>query len=148
MEQVLGRGWGYAGGAAKSAASVVRDFNSGLTHEQRLKQVRLIASLMDDRFGVPGTRIRFGLDSIVGLFPGLGDAVTSAVALLIVHHAWQSGAPPRVLARMLGNVGLDFAVGVIPVVGELFDFVFKANRKNALLLEKHLADRSNPLHKR
>ncbi len=55
-----------------------------------------------------------------------------------MHHAWQSGASKFTLARMLGNVGIDFVVGVVPVVGDLFDFVFKANRKNMRLLEAHL----------
>ncbi len=58
-----------------------------MTHEQRLNQVRFIARLMDDQFALPGTNIRFGLDSILGLFPGLGDALTSVISLLIVHHA-------------------------------------------------------------
>lgn len=144
MEQVLGRAWSYGGSTAKSSARLAR----GVSHEQRLKQVRLIASLMDDRFRVPGTGIRFGFDSVVGLFPGFGDALTGAMALIIVHHAWQAGVPRGVLARMLGNVGVDVAVGTIPVLGELFDIVFKANRKNMQMLEKHLAERSNPLHKR
>lgn len=139
MEQVLERGWRYGGGGARSAASFVRDFNSAISHEQRLKQVRFIAGLMDDRFRVPGTGIRFGFDSIAGLVPGVGDALTGALALIIVHHAWQAGVPRGMLARMLGNVGIDFVMGSIPVLGELFDFVFKANRANALLLEKHLA---------
>jgi len=63
------------------------DFTAAMTHEQRLNQVRFIARLMDDQFALPGTNIRFGLDSILGLFPGLGDALTSVISLLIVHHA-------------------------------------------------------------
>jgi hypothetical protein len=65
--------------------------------------------MMDDQFRVPGTNLRFGLDFLLGLFPGLGDAVTSVISLLIVHHAWQSGASKLTLARMLGNVGVDFS---------------------------------------
>jgi hypothetical protein len=64
--------------------------------------------------------------------------LTSAIALLIVHHAWQAGASKLALARMIGNVGLDFLVGSVPFIGDLFDFVFKANRKNQKLLERHL----------
>jgi hypothetical protein len=109
-----------------------------MSHEERLAQVRWLASLMDDRFAVPGTRLRFGWDSILGLFPGLGDVLTSAISLLIVHHAWQTGASRLTLMRMLGNVGVDFVVGAIPFLGDLFDFVWKANRKNARLLEQHL----------
>src|SRR5215210_7069730 len=68
----------------------------------------------------------------------VGDAITSAVSLLIVHHAWQTGASPLTLGRMLGNIGVDFVVGAVPVLGDLFDVAFKANRKNARLLESHL----------
>jgi hypothetical protein len=118
------------------------EFLSGLTsrmsHDERLEQVRWLAGLMDDRYVVPGTRVRFGWDSILGLFPGLGDALTSIISLLIVHHAWQTGASPFTLARMIGNVAADFLLGSVPFVGDLFDVAFKANRRNARLLEQHL----------
>ena len=137
-EQVFGRACAYGGGAGKSAAEFWRDYSTKLTHEQRLAQVRFIARMMDDQFRVPGTKLRFGLDLVLGLFPGLGDVVTSAISLFIVHHAWQSGAPKSVLARMLGNVGVDFLIGSVPLFGDLADFAWKANRKNARLLEAHL----------
>jgi hypothetical protein len=141
-EQVFGRAWAYGGGARKSASEFWRDYSKKLTHEERLNQVRMIARMMDDSFGVPGTKIRFGLDTILGLVPGLGDVVTSAISLLIVHHAWQSGASKLTIARMLGNVGVDFLIGSVPVAGDLFDFAWKANRRNARLLEAHLNKRS------
>jgi hypothetical protein len=109
-----------------------------MSHQERLNQVQSLARLMDEQFVVPGTRIRFGWDSILGVFPGFGDAITSAISLLIVHHAWQTGASPIVLARMLANIGLDFMLGAIPLVGDALDFAWKANRKNARLLEQHL----------
>jgi hypothetical protein len=143
-EQIFERSWSWNGGGSRrsaAAAEFLRTFNAGLTHRQRLEQVRFIANLMDDRFVIPGTRFRFGLDSIVGLFPGFGDVITTAISLLIVHHAWQSGASKFTLARMLGNVGIDFVVGAVPVFGDLFDVVFKANRKNMRLLEAHLVSR-------
>jgi hypothetical protein len=141
-EQVFGRAWTYGGRAGESAAEFWRDYSKGLTHEQRLAQVRFIARMMDDQFRLPGTNIRFGLDLILGLFPGLGDAVTSLIALLVVHHAWQSGASKLTIARMLGNVGVDFLIGSVPIAGDLFDFAWKANRRNARLLEAHLNSRS------
>jgi len=113
-------------------------FSRGMSHEERLAQAKWLARLMDDNFRIPGTPLRFGWDSVLGLFPGLGDVLTSAISLLIVHHAWQSSASPIVLARMLGNVAVDFVVGAVPIVGDMFDFAFKANRKNARLLEQHL----------
>ena len=141
-EQVFGRAWAYGGGARKSASEFWRDYSKKLTHEERLNQVRMIARMMDDSFRVPGTKIRFGLDTILGLVPGLGDVVTSAISLLIVHHAWQSGASKLTIARMLGNVAVDFLIGSVPVAGDLFDFAWKANRRNAHLLEAHLNKRS------
>jgi hypothetical protein len=122
----------------ESALEFLSDLGARMSHEERLAQVKWLASLMDDRFAVPGTPLRFGLDSIIGLFPGLGDVLTSAISLLIVHHAWQTGASRFTIARMLGNVGIDFLVGAVPFLGDVFDVVWKANRKNAHLLEQHL----------
>ena len=122
----------------ESAIEFLSGLTSRMSHEERLEQVRWLAGLMDDRYVVPGTRVRFGWDSILGLFPGLGDALTSIISLLIVHHAWQTGASPFTLARMIGNVAADFLLGSIPFVGDLFDVAFKANRRNARLLEQHL----------
>ena len=129
------------------AADFLSRLTAGMSHQERLKQVQFLARIMDEQFVVPGTRIRFGWDSILGLFPGVGDAITSAISLLIVHHAWQTGASPIVLARMLANVGLDFMLGAIPLVGDALDFAWKANRKNARLLEQHLRY-SSALHDR
>jgi hypothetical protein len=129
--------------SGESAAEFLSGLTSRMSHEERLAQVRWLASLMDDRYAVPGTPIRFGWDSILGLFPGLGDVLTSIISLLIVHHAWQTGASTFTLARMVGNVGADFLIGSIPFVGDLFDVAFKANRKNARLLEQHLKRQNN-----
>ncbi len=121
-EQVFGRAWAYGGGAGKSAAEFWRDYSTELTHEQRLTQVRFIARMMDDRFSMPGTKLRFGLDTSARPLAGLGDVVTGAISLLIVHHAWQSGASKLTLARMLGNVGVDFLIGSVPLFGDLVRF--------------------------
>jgi Domain of unknown function (DUF4112) len=67
------------------------------------------------------------------MFPGLGDAITSAISLLIVHHAWQTGASSLVLARKLANIDVDFMLGAVPLAGDALDFAWKANRKNARL---------------
>jgi Domain of unknown function (DUF4112) len=122
----------------ESAFEFLTGLTARMSHEERLAQVKWLASLMDDRFAVPGTRLRFGWDFVLGLFPGLGDVLTSAISLLIVHHAWQTGASRFTIARMLGNVGIDFVVGAVPFLGDVFDVVWKANRKNARLLEQHL----------
>jgi Domain of unknown function (DUF4112) len=132
----------------ESAVEFLSGLTSRMSHEERLEQVRWLAGLMDDRYVVPGTRVRFGWDSILGLFPGLGDALTSIISLLIVHHAWQTGASPLTLARMIGNVAADFLLGSVPFVGDLFDVAFKANRRNARLLEQHLKRQNDPVRYR
>ncbi len=85
---------------------------------------------------VPGTRFRFGLDPVIGLVPGLGDAVGAAFSALILLAGVRLGAPPVVLLRMVGNIALDALVGAVPVLGDAFDFGFKANRRNLALLER------------
>lgn len=139
MSEVFGtRAFGATTRGSDKAHNLVRELTSGMSHEERLAQAKWLAQFMDSNFRIPGTPLRFGWDSVLGLFPGVGDALTSAISLLIVHHAWETKAPAHVLARMLGNVAIDFVLGVVPIFGDLFDFVFKANRKNAILLERHL----------
>jgi len=109
----------------------------------RIARIDALARLFDTAFVVPGTNIRFGLDALIGLVPGIGDAITSAVALYIVNEARALGAPRLLIARMLANVALDGVVGVIPLVGDMFDVAFRANRRNIALLRDHL-DRDRP----
>lgn len=105
----------------------------------RLADLELLARWMDSAFVVPGTNIRFGLDAIIGLVPGLGDAVTSLVSLYLMSAASRHGLSRATLARMGANVAVDFAVGAVPLVGDLFDVYWKANQKNVALLQRHLA---------
>ena len=98
--------------------------------------------MMDSEFSVPGTKVRFGLDPILGLVPGVGDAVSFVVGMVIVVDAWRLGARKRVLARMVGNLGVDWLVGTVPLIGDLADFAIKPNRANAeLLAREHAAGR-------
>jgi hypothetical protein len=93
-----------------------------------------IASLLDDMFRVPGTQIRFGLDFLIGWIPGVGDAVAGVASLVIIISAWRRGAALVTLARMITNVVLETLLGAIPVVGDAFHVVWKANRRNYRLL--------------
>lgn len=104
------------------------------------RRVRLLARAMDSAIGIPGTRIRLGLDSIVGLVPGAGDLVSAAMSGYIVLASARMGVPAPVVTRMILNLGVDTLVGSIPLLGDLFDVGFKANIRNAALLDRHLAD--------
>jgi hypothetical protein len=96
-----------------------------------------LVRFLDDGIVVPGTQYRIGFDGIIGLLvPGAGDAMTAAGALSLLWLAIQRGVPRVVLARMALNVALDALVGSIPIVGDLFDFVWKANRRNLRLIER------------
>ena len=103
-------------------------------------RVRSLARILDTALRIPGTGIRFGLDSILGLIPGLGDVTGAALSAYIVLAAARSGVPPSVLARMILNLGVDTLVGTIPLLGDRFDVGFKANIRNAALLEKIVAE--------
>ncbi|MEQ8847634.1 DUF4112 domain-containing protein [Botrimarina sp.] len=103
------------------------------------ESARRLAYLLDDVFRIPGTNIRFGWDSIIGLVPGVGDAATTLIALAPVATAWKLGGSRWLIARMLGNVAIDATVGAIPLAGDAFDLFFKANRRNARMLEKFVA---------
>ena len=105
--------------------------------EAELHHLEQVAHWMDSRFRLPGTGIRFGLDGLLGLLPGVGDSVTALPALYVIARARGLGAPTHVQARMVGNVALDLLIGAIPLVGDLFDFGFKANRRNVELLREH-----------
>jgi hypothetical protein len=107
---------------------------SVLEHTERLRRYSLIVNALDQLFRVPGTRWRFGLDSIIGLVPGAGDIATATVGAYGLVVAFQNGAPASIQIRMLLNLLVDAAVGAIPIAGDLFDFVFKANVRNQRLL--------------
>lgn len=105
----------------------------GLTDEQ----LNHLAAVLDDIFHIPGTKIRFGLDPIVGLVPGLGDIITGLFSFLIVFAAWQRGLPKIAISRMVANIAIDTLVGSIPIVGDVFDTVWKSNRMNYDLLVRY-----------
>ena len=94
--------------------------------------------LLDEAFVLPGTGIRFGLDGIVGLVPGVGDVLAGLLSLVIPLAAWIRGVPYITLARMAANLGIGVLVGSVPLFGDLFDIAWKANRRNYRLLCRHL----------
>ena len=108
-------------------------------NEARFKRVRLLSRLLDEQFRLPGTTYRVGLDGLLGLIPGVGDAVGALLSAYILYEAIRLGAPNTVLLRMMANIGIDAVGGVIPIVGDIFDMAWKANKKNAALLHAYLA---------
>ena len=110
-------------------------------HQETLTRLRRLADLFDDRFRVPGTGRRFGLDGIFGLVPVVGDTATAAVSLYLAAEAWRLGMPFWVIIRMMINVVIDTLLGAIPLVGDLFDLAWKANQKNVQLVLTRLEEK-------
>ncbi len=111
-----------------------------------LDGARLVARLLDEAIAIPGTSFRIGLDPIIGLVPGIGDAIGALLSGWILLVGIRLGAPGAVVARMALNVGIDTLVGAIPIGGDLFDFAWKSNVRNVRLLEAWLA-RPAPTHR-
>ncbi len=106
--------------------------------ETTVDDLDFLADLMDNKFTIPGTSIRFGLDSLIGLLPGIGDTISLLVSGYIVRRAHEAGVPHHIKARMLFNIFVDWLIGIVPFIGDIFDVGWKANRKNVDLLKKHL----------
>ena len=92
---------------------------------------------MDSRFEIPGTNIRFGLDPILSFFPAAGDLITLAISGMLVYQMQQHGASRKVVIKMMINVLIDVVVGAIPLIGVIFDTIYKANNRNVRLLKEH-----------
>lgn len=117
--------------AATAAAFDIDD------RQRSLARLRRLARLMDSALGIPGTRIRFGADSALGFIPGAGDVIGLGISAFALMEAWRLGAPPRLMARMIGNVAIDTGIGAIPIAGDIFDVLFKSNTRNLKLLLDH-----------
>ena len=125
-------------------ASLSFDFARPRSRQERIARIDALATLLDTALVIPGTQIRFGLDALIGLVPGIGDVITTVMSLFIVNEARALGAPPLRVARMLANVALDGVVGAVPLVGDVFDVAFRANRRNMALLRAHLDQVEGP----
>jgi hypothetical protein len=106
--------------------------------EQSLVRLEAVAKLMDGAIVIPGTDLRIGLDAVIGMVPGIGDLISGAIGSYLIWEARRLGAPKWLIARMSANMLLDTTVGVIPILGDVFDLAFRANMKNMALLRKHV----------
>lgn len=105
---------------------------------KQLAQVERLSRLMDNRFRIPKTNIRFGLDSLLGLIPVVGDTAGALTTAYIIKVARENNVPKRHQARMVWNMVIDWLIGLIPFFGDIFDIGFKAHRKNLHILKNHL----------
>jgi Domain of unknown function (DUF4112) len=110
------------------------------TTDPDLARLDTLAKLLDNQFGIPGTKYRFGIDGLIGLVPYLGDLAGFAVSGVLMRTMVKKGAGPLLMLRMMWNFVLDAVIGIVPVVGDLFDFGYKANRRNVDLLKAYYAD--------
>jgi len=113
---------------------------SQTTYPDPLRNIRALSKLMDAQFRIPGTSIRFGVDGVIGLIPGVGDFISFLISSYIVSMAVNKGASGFVVARMLVNIVIDALVGAIPFLGDIFDVAFKANQRNMQLLQEHYVE--------
>jgi hypothetical protein len=103
-----------------------------------LERLEHLARLLDTALVIPGTSFRFGADAIIGLIPGIGDIITTAISAYVVIEARRLGAPRHLIARMIGNVALDGVIGAVPLVGDVFDAMWRGNVRNIRMLRRHL----------
>lgn len=111
---------------------------SGPDEDAALRRVRVVSKLLDESIPLPGTDYRIGIDPILGILPGAGDAVAGAISLYPVAEAYRLGVSRLTLAKMLLLVAIDAVAGSVPVIGPVFDAIWKANEWNRRSLERHV----------
>lgn len=112
--------------------------------DHSMRRLDALATLMDAAFIIPGTNVRMGLAGIIGLVPGIGDIVGGAISSYIVWEARRIGAPGWLIGRMMLNVAIETSIGIVPIVGDMFDIMFRANLRNVALLKRYMERRSGP----
>jgi hypothetical protein len=117
---------------------------SRVDRDQIIRRLQRLSWLLDDAVRIPGTRITLGWDSVLGIVPGIGDAITTAFSAYFLWEANRLGLSTSTLVKMLGHVGIDFVVGTVPVVGDLLDIGWRANRRNLKLLYRELGITAAP----
>jgi hypothetical protein len=128
-DSAFGSGFRFAGTGRYDAAS----------RRAALDRLDMLATVFDTAFILPGTNVRFGVESLVRLLPGIGDVIASALSCYLLYEARRLGVPRLLFARMLANVVLEGTIGAVPIAGDAFDVFFRANRRNVALLRAHFA---------
>lgn len=113
-----------------------------LNRRQIVRRLEWLSAILDDRYHLPGTKVRFGWDTLIGLVPVAGDSITTLMSAYFMWEAHRLGVSKWALWRMLGNVGIDFVVGLVPLVGDLGDVAWRANRKNLKILKQEISRNS------
>jgi hypothetical protein len=111
-------------------------------HKKEIEDLEKFADWMDSKFQIPGTQINFGLDSLFGLIPGVGDTITMASTGYLLRKAQEYNMPKLTMAHMVWNMFIDWLIGLIPLLGDIFDIGWKSNKKNVALIKKHLENSS------
>ena len=132
----------YLSAMAKPYAEIFPPNHAERPYDRASRQAALtrldaLARLFDTAFILPGTNIRFGVEAIMRLVPGIGDAAASALSCWLLYEAHRLGVPPHVFARMVPNVAIEGVVGAIPFLGDAFDVGFRANRRNVKILRDY-----------
>jgi len=104
-------------------------------NEEKLLRLKRLSHNLDEVFTIPGTERKIGIDPIIGLIPGGGDLIGGALSIYIMHAGIRMGMPRSVIIRMFGNIALEFIIGCIPIIGDLFDAMWKSNQRNVKLIE-------------
>ena len=115
-------------------------FRSSDSKRAALDRIDMLARVFDTAFAVPGTNFRFGIEAVMRLVPGIGDAAASALSCYLLYEAHRLDVPKSVFARMVANVAIEGAAGAIPLIGDLFDAGFRANRRNVAILREHFRE--------
>ncbi len=126
-------------------ASHAHSFDAVRREEGVRRRLEAIANVLDGKWRIPGTGIRFGADALLNVIPGLGLVASKGVSAYLILEAHRLGVPPATLLRMIGNVGLDALISAVPVAGWIGDMFFRANLRNMALLRQHL-DRDRSKH--
>ena len=117
---------------------------AGPTQADSMARIEALAKFLDSAVPIPGTNQRIGFDALIGLVPGIGDAISTALSAYIIWEARQLGLPRWKIARMIGNVALDTTLGAVPLAGDAFDVLFRANKRNMRIIREHIAQKHGP----